>query len=94
MYEWDEDKNRTNKKKHGISFEEAKRIFDGPIFTREDDREDYGEERFLSMGMMGSHVVVIVAHTDRAGVTRIISARKATKTEQRIYHEKLKENIY
>ena len=93
MYEWDEDKNRANKKKHGIGFEEAKKIFDGPVLTREDDREDYGEERFLSMGMVGSHAVVIVAHTDRAGVTRIISARKATKTEQGMYHEKLKKLI-
>ncbi len=93
MYEWDEGKNRINKKKHGISFEEAKKIFDGPVLTREDDREDYGEERFLSMGLVGSHVVIVVAHTDRAGVTRIISARKATRTEQRTYHEKLKEII-
>jgi hypothetical protein len=77
-----------------VSFEEARKIFDGPVLTREDDREDYGEERFLSLGMIGVPVVVMVAHTDRADVIRIISARKATKTEQRIYHEKLKESTY
>jgi uncharacterized DUF497 family protein len=94
MFSWDEDKNRLNQKKHGISFEEAKTIFDGPVYTKIDDREDYGEERLLTLGMMGNLAVIVVAHTERDGSIRIISARKATNTEQRIYHEKIHQEIF
>ena len=92
-FEWNEEKNRENQKKHGVSFEEAKRIFDGPVFIRDDDRYDYGEERQVSLGMAGDLAILVVAHTDRNGKTRIISARKATKAERKIYHERLKEII-
>jgi uncharacterized DUF497 family protein len=90
-FEWGEDKNRENIRKHGVSFEDAKKIFDGPVWSREDDRFRYSEERWISMGLVGGHVVLVVAHTDRDDITRIISARRASKKEQRIYHDKLKE---
>lgn len=50
-FEWDEQKNQANIRKHGVSFVTAIRIFDSPVFSRLDDRHDYGEERFMSIGM-------------------------------------------
>ena len=88
-FEWDENKNRENIKKHGISFEEATAIFERPIWTRVDDRHDYGEVREVSIGDIGNFVIVVVAHTERNNKTRIISARKATPKERRRYYEYL-----
>ena len=85
-FEWDEAKNAENYRKHGIRFDEAREIFSGPILTWVDDRFEVGEVREVSLGMLGACVVLYVAHTDRNGVTRIISARKATKMERRRYH--------
>ncbi|MDJ0691214.1 MAG: BrnT family toxin [Xenococcaceae cyanobacterium MO_188.B32] len=89
QFEWDESKNAANLKKHGISFEEAKLIFDNVVFTSIDDRFDYEEIREISIGAIESLVVVTVVHTDRGEVTRIISARKATKKERKKYYEYL-----
>ena len=86
-FEWDDDKNALNLKKHGLSFEEACLIFEGPVFTRVDDRFDYGEERTISIGLIQSVVAVVVVHTDRAGAIRIISARLANRNERRHYDE-------
>ncbi|MBM3241738.1 BrnT family toxin [Candidatus Poribacteria bacterium] len=76
-FEWDENKNRENIKKHGISFEEATTIFERPVWTRINDRYNYGEIREVSIGDIGNFVIVVVAHTERNNKTRIISARKA-----------------
>ena len=76
QFEWDEEKDRANRAKHSIDFEEAKVIFDGPVLTAADEREDYGEERFISTGQLGTLVVVVV-HTSRSGRIRLISARMA-----------------
>lgn len=53
QFEWDENKNHSNHERHGISFEEAREIFSGPVFTMVDDRMDYGEERLISIGLIG-----------------------------------------
>ena len=90
-FEWDDEKNRANRAKHGISFEEARTIFEGPVFTAPDDREDYGEERFISVGALAGLVVVLVVHTDREGRIRLISARKANRNERQAYYEHLEE---
>jgi uncharacterized DUF497 family protein len=82
MYEWDPQKARTNIVKHGVSFEVAIRIFEGPVLTRDEDSYDYRELREISIGMVGAAVVLVVVHTDRSGVTRIISARPATRRER------------
>jgi uncharacterized DUF497 family protein len=92
-FEWDEGKDATNLKKHGISFEEAKTIFEDIVFTSIDDRFDYGEIREISIGAIEGVVVVTVVHTNRGGVTRIISARKATKKERKKYYEYLAKTI-
>ena len=85
-FEWDEDKNKENIKKHGISFERAITIFDGIVLTEIDERQDYGEIREKSYGFMARVILVVVIHTDRNGKIRIISARKATKKERRAFH--------
>jgi uncharacterized DUF497 family protein len=82
MYEWDAQKARANIAKHGVSFEVAIRIFEGPVLTYCDDSYNYHELREISIGMVGVTVVLVVVHTDRSGVTRIISARPATRRER------------
>jgi uncharacterized protein len=93
-YEWSEVKNRTNFTKHGISFETAILIFEDPRIVSEIERVVDGEERWQSMGEIGSGLIVLVAHTwklenefDEA--VRVISARKATPKERRKYKELL-----
>lgn len=93
-FEWDENKNRANTTKHGIDFEQAKAVFDDPyLVTLVDDRFEYGEVREASIGQMplvtqGQTLLVVVVHTERNGVIRLISARKATKQERRLYEQR------
>ena len=90
MYEWDAAKNALNIAKHGVSFELARRIFDGPVLTVLDGRENYGELREISIGMVDGIAVLTVVHTDREGKVRIISARPATPREGRRYEEAIR----
>ncbi|MDB9313826.1 BrnT family toxin [Spirulina sp. CS-785/01] len=89
MFEWDENKNQQNIKKHKISFEEATEIFNGIVFTAIDERYDYGETREISIGAIQGVVIITVAHTERNGNIRIISARKATPKERKQYYDYL-----
>ena len=88
MYEWDERKSEANLAKHGLSFHDARRVFDGPCLTFEDARFDYGERRFVTLGQLEGRLVVI-AHTPRGAHTRIISMRKANSRERQHYEERL-----
>jgi uncharacterized protein len=85
-FEWDEDKRLANIKNHGIDFVDVSEVFDGDIFTVEDDRYSYGEQRFVTFGLLKDTVVAVV-NTDRGGLIRIISVRKATKNEYRTYFQ-------
>lgn len=87
-FEWNHNKNESNRAKHGIGFDEAKEIFDGPVFTVVDDRFDYGERREISIGSLGVAIVVVV-HTERRRKTRLISARKANRKERETYYAHL-----
>ncbi|WP_026173080.1 BrnT family toxin [Asticcacaulis benevestitus] len=89
-FEWDEAKNTANVEKHGISFSQAIAIFDDVVVSRIDDRHEYGEERIISYGLLEAEVVVTVIHTDRSGVTRIISARLASSKERKAYYEAIR----
>lgn len=83
--EFDENKQKTNLAKHGVSFLEAARIFLDPCFlAAPDDRKDYGEERRIAVGEVQGRVYVVV-YTLRDEVARIISARKANEREQKKY---------
>jgi uncharacterized DUF497 family protein len=85
-YEWDESKRRASLRKHSLDFADASKIFDGLTYTIEDNREDYGEDRYLTFGLLRDKVVVIV-HTERGDTIRIISIREALKHEAKAYFE-------
>jgi len=86
MFAWDEAKRRL--RKHGIDFADAEKIFRGLTFTAEDEREAYGERRFLTLGLLDDQVVS-VTHTEPSDEIRIISIRKATKHEARFYFSQI-----
>ena len=88
MFAWDERKRLANLRKHGIDFRDAPKIFRGFTLTAEDDRESYGEQRFLTLGLLEDQVVSI-AHTEQHEDIRIISIRKATKHEARFYFSQI-----
>lgn len=90
MFEWDENKNKNNQKKHGANFEDAEKVFLGKTVSFDDDRADYGERRWITMGPLEGRIMVIV-HTQRNDINRIISMRKANDREQEIYKKRLKE---
>ena len=83
-FQWDERKRINNLRKYSIDFRDAATMFAGDIVLMEDDRFEYGEIRFVSLGLLRGRVIVVV-HTEHGDVTRIISARKATNYEQDIY---------
>ena len=91
-FEWDENKRNLNISKHGIDFNDVRTVFDGYTFTVEDTRFDYGEERFASFGLLNGRVVVIV-HTEDEEIIRIISVRKATENEQKMYHKGIADRL-
>jgi len=86
-FTWDERKNRANKRKHRISFETAIPVFDDPLHVSRQDREVEGEARWQTIGMVQGVHVLLVAHTmeEDDNLIRILSARKATPQERRIY---------
>jgi uncharacterized DUF497 family protein len=85
LFDWDETKNEINIRRHAIAFADVPIVFNGPLLTDLDDRVAYGEERWVSIGML-SQLVVVVVWTERDGDTiRIISARKANKHERQRY---------
>ena len=86
-FEWDEEKAAANVAKHGIRFDYAARVFLDPYrIEMPDDREEYGEVRYTTIGMVDNRVLVVV-YTIRNGHIRLISARRAERYEQRQYHE-------
>ncbi len=87
-FEWDEAKRLANLGKHGIDFVDAIAVFEGDTVTVEDDRYSYGEQRFVSFGLLQGQVVAVV-HTERDDRIHIISAKKATQSEQRTYFAQL-----
>jgi len=87
-FEWDRAKAEANWKKHGVSFELATTVFrDAFAIEYLDEREDYGEARFVLIGMAEGQVLLCVVHTERDEKIRIISARRATQYEQEQYLE-------
>ncbi len=88
-FEWDEAKNRSNTKKHGIDFETAQLVFDDPHCISFVERVSDGEERWHAIGSVEDIIVIVVVHTYREEasdeVIRIISARRATRHERELY---------
>ena len=89
-FTWDPAKAASNLRKHGISFEEAVRVFADPMAVTRQDRIENGEQRWQTIGAVGGFTLLLVAHTlwdDETGieVVHIISARRADRKERRIY---------
>ena len=85
---WDDRKRRINLKKHGFDFVDAEKVFQGITYTYEDDRFSYGEQRFVTLGLVRGNVVSLV-HTEEGDHIHVISMRKATKREREIYFQSL-----
>jgi uncharacterized protein len=85
-FEWDEDKAKENLAKHGVSFQEAKTIFDDPLHaTGHDAAHSEDEVRWRSIGYSSSNRLIVVSHTERGDKMRLISARTPTRTERETY---------
>ena len=83
-FTWSETKRAANIKAHGLDFVDASSVFEGVTFTFEDDRFSYGEQRFVTLGLLAG-INVSLVHTENDYEIRIISFRKATKRESQIY---------
>ncbi len=91
FFEWDEEKAKINIKKHTVSFEEAKSVFGDPLsITVEDPHHSTTEQRFIDIGKSISGKLLVVVYTERGSKIRMISCRKATSMERRIYEEQTK----
>ncbi len=88
QFEWNPQKAKANLQKHQIDLEEASTIFDDPQFiTFLDEEHSADEERYITIGLSNKNRLLMVAHTERSDKIRIISARKATKNEEKFYQE-------
>lgn len=88
VFEWDEVKATSNLKKHKISFEEAKTVFNDPLsITIADPHHSLDEERYIDVGVSSKGQILVVVYTERAENIRLISCRKATKQEQKAYEQ-------
>lgn len=83
-FTWNEQKRKRTLNERDLDFADARKVFAGATFTIEDERFDYGKRRLVTIGLLDSQVVVIV-HTETAKEIRVISMRKGTPNEQKIY---------
>ena len=85
-FSWDEAKNRANQKKHGISFDEAQNLLKSADYLEIFDEEhSESEERFIAIGLIGRGLIVVAWTPSEEDMTHIISARFATKREEKLY---------
>ncbi len=92
-FAWDESKNTANIRKHGFDFADAHLLFDHPLYTRADLSRDYGEERWVGVGMAHEQAAVIVFSQPTPNTIRVISLRKATRSERKAYEEKVQDEL-
>lgn len=83
---WDELKRQSNLKKHGLDFKDAVKVFSGPLVLFEDQRETYGEQRMIGIGLL-DYLVVLVVHVESDDSIRIISMRKADSDETDLFYK-------
>lgn len=87
-FEWDKDKYKANLSKHGVSFDEAKTVFDDPFYVDFYDPDHSGDEdRYIIVGLSQQSRLLIVSYAERKGKLRLINAREATRTEKNAYEE-------
>jgi uncharacterized DUF497 family protein len=88
QFEWDKNKASLNVSKHGVSFEEAKTVFEDPLYVDfYDPDHSEEEERYLIVGESHQGRLLIVSYTERGNIIQLISAREATRTEREVYEE-------
>ncbi len=87
-FTWDEKKRNINLKQHGFDFTDVLPVFDGLTYTYEDDRFNYNEQRFVTLGTLKG-VIVSIVHTETPRRIHIISFRKATRNEQIVYYQNI-----
>ena len=87
---WDRRKNEANINKHELDFADAYKVFESPMLENLDNREDYGEDRWIGIGLMENRVVVIVFTEPEEDTIRVISFRKATTDESKKYEQEFK----
>jgi len=87
-FTWHEPKRQSTLKRRGLDFADAELVFAGPTFTFEDDREDYGEQRWVTLGLLRAKVIVTV-HTETEDEIHVISMREADKDEQLLFFSNL-----
>lgn len=92
LYQWDEEKNRINRAKHGVRFEQATKVFDDPFVVDHRQSVEDGEYRHSILGLVDGVVILLVVFTDRSvglgeQVIRIVSARRADRSERLIYEK-------
>jgi uncharacterized protein len=92
-FEWDHEKNRDNIRKHGLDFADAWEVFGSPMLVALDDREDYGEDRWVGIGFLRSRIVVVVYTELETDAIRIISLRKALSHERQRYEQTLRDRL-
>ncbi|MDE2997644.1 MAG: BrnT family toxin [Gemmatimonadota bacterium] len=86
LFEWDERKSRDNLRKHGVSFQEAKTVFNDPLaITIYDPDHSIAEDRYIDLGLSSNGRCLVVSYADRGEKIRIISGRVATRRERRKY---------
>lgn len=88
MIEYDPVKSDRNLEDRGFDFDYAARIFEGVVIEQVDDRQDYGETRFVAIGQVNADILTVV-YTWRGDVRRIISARKASRAERHAYENEI-----
>ena len=89
IFQWDQNKSEENERKHGITFEEAKTVFNDPFAITIDDPDHSDDEyRYIDIGFSSKGIVLIVWYTERSKNIRIIGCRKATRSERKTYEEK------
>ncbi len=92
-FEWDEAKNRANIRKHGFDFAEAEEMFRGVLLVRPDTREDYGEERWLGIGIIRGRVALVAFAQLSQDAIRVISLRKADHEEREEYEKAIQDGL-
>ncbi len=92
-FEWDQHKNQANIAKHELDFEDAPRVLRLPLRISLDKRQDYGEDRWIGLGILNGRVVVVVFTEPEEGTIRIISLRKALPYERKRYGQYLRDEL-
>ncbi len=93
IFEWDDAKNRANIRKHGLDFSDAEAMFRGFLLVRPDTREDYGEERWIGIGMIRGCVAFVAFAEPSYDTVRIISLRKADHEERKEYEKAIEDGL-